>query len=86
MVETPTIVNQAEQFADEFSEAEAVLPLQFYGARRGTARTGPLRRLMAATLVDAIRCFHTKLKARQPARGQKFGGFGGAVLDLLGQR
>jgi hypothetical protein len=49
-----------------------VLPLQFHGGRRGTATTEPLRRLMVAMLVDAIRCFQTKLEARQPAKRQEF--------------
>jgi hypothetical protein len=72
MISMPQIVNETEQFDDEFSQAEGVLPLQFHGGRRGTATTEPLRRLMVAMLVDAIRCFQTKLEARQPAKCQEF--------------
>jgi hypothetical protein len=72
MISMPEIVNETEQFDDKFSQAEAVLPLQFHGGRRGTATTEPLRRLMVAMLVDAIRCFQTKLEARQPAKRQEF--------------
>jgi hypothetical protein len=72
MITMPEIVNETEQFDVEFSQAGAVLPLQFHGGRRGTATTEPLRRLMVAMLVDAIRCFQTKLEARQPAKRQEF--------------
>jgi len=33
------------------------LPAQFYGARRGSAAVEPVKRLMMAVLVDAIRCY-----------------------------
>jgi hypothetical protein len=54
------------------SELHGILPEQFYGARRGTSEGEPLRRLMIAMLVDAIRCFETKFDARQPATRQEF--------------
>src|SRR5262249_35657675 len=66
------VVNQLEQFDDDFSQAEAVLPAQFHGAKRGTAGGEPWRRLMIAMLVDAIRSFQTKLEAYQPARREEF--------------
>jgi hypothetical protein len=53
-------------------EAGAVLPPQFYGARRGMAAAEPIKRLMFAMLVDAIRCFQTKCEARQPAKRQEW--------------
>ena len=66
----PTIVNYMEQFDDAYSQAGAVLPLQFhYG--RGTAMTDPVRRLMVAMLVDAIRCFQNKLGKRQLVKRQE---------------
>ena len=56
----------------DFSELQGILPEQFYGARRGTSEVEPLRRLMIAMLVDAIRSFETKFDARQPATRQEF--------------
>ncbi len=72
MADMLAMLNETDQRDGEFSEAKAVLPLQFYGARRGAATTEPLRRLMVATLVDAVRCFQTKFEARQQARRQEF--------------
>ena len=66
------MVNETDQLNDEFSEAEAVLPSQFYGARRGAETIEPLRRLMFAMLVDAVRCFKTKFEARQQAKRHEF--------------
>jgi hypothetical protein len=72
MANVRSIVNQADPMEAEFSEPQAVLPLQFYGARRGTSEVEPLRRLMVAMLVDAVRCFQTKFETRQSARRQEF--------------
>jgi hypothetical protein len=66
------IPNQLEWFDDELSQADAALPVQFHNSHAKTTTTEPLRRLMVAVLVDAIRCFQTKLKMRQPARRQEF--------------
>jgi hypothetical protein len=68
----PLIAKSMEQFDDECPQAGVVLPMQFHGDRRGTAITEPLRRLMVAMLVDAIRCFQTKVGARQPAKRREF--------------
>jgi hypothetical protein len=57
---------------DEFSQAEGVLPLQFFGNRRDIRSIEPLRRLMVAMLVDAVRVFQTKIEARQPSTRQEF--------------
>ena|ERR1700730_16087357 len=72
MGNTISIVNQTDSLQSEFSEPQAVLPAQFYGARRGSSETEPWRRLMAAMLVDAVRCFQTKFQARQAAGHQEF--------------
>jgi hypothetical protein len=61
-----------EPTESDFSELQGILPEQFYGARRGTSEVEPLRRLMIAMLVDAVRCFETKFDARQPATRQEF--------------
>ena len=71
MAQVPAMANETEQLNDELSAAEALLPLQFYGNRRGAATIEPLRRLMVAMLVDAVRCFQTRFAAR-PARRQEF--------------
>jgi hypothetical protein len=72
MIDMLTIGSQLEQFDNELSQADAVLPVQFHNGRAETATTEPLRRLMVAVLVDAIRCFQTKLKLREPAGRQQF--------------
>ena len=56
----------------DFSELQGILPLQFRGARRAIFGTEPLRRLMIAMLVDAVRCFETKFDPYQAARRQEF--------------
>jgi hypothetical protein len=65
------MVNEGDQSAHEFSAPEAVLPVQFYGSRRAATTIEPVRRLMVAMLVDAVRCFQTKFEARQQARRQE---------------
>jgi hypothetical protein len=65
-------VNETNQVDDEISQAEGVLPLQFFGNRRGIRSIEPLRRLMVAMLVDAVRVFQTKIEARQPSTRQEF--------------
>jgi hypothetical protein len=72
MLDMVGVVKQSEWFDDELSQAGAVLPVQFHNARVDKATAEPLRRLMVAILVDAIRCFQTKLALRQPARRQEF--------------
>ena len=58
---TGSIVETSDAF---LFGCEAVLPVQFYGARSGVSSAEPLRRLMVAVLVDAVRCFQTKSRAR----------------------
>jgi hypothetical protein len=61
---TGSIVETSDAF---LFGCEAVLPVQFYGARSGEPSAEPLRRLMVAVLVDAVRCFQTKSEARNRA-------------------
>jgi hypothetical protein len=65
-------INDPDLMEGESSEAQALLPVQFYAARRGTSEIEPLRRLMTAMLVDAVRCFQAKFESRQPATRQEF--------------
>jgi hypothetical protein len=64
MLDMLAITSQLDQFDDELSQADAVLPVQFHNGHADT--TEPLRRLMVAILVDAIRCFQIELKSRRP--------------------
>jgi hypothetical protein len=72
MANVLSIVNNVDHREGDLSAAAAVLPQQFYGARRGTSEAEPLRRLMVAMLLDAVRCFQTKFNSHQPARSQEF--------------
>jgi hypothetical protein len=72
MANTSAKVNQTAQFDGEFSQAEAVLPMQFHSNRRGIRSIEPLRRLMVAMLVDAVRVFQTKSEVHRPSARQEF--------------
>ena len=73
MADMFTAIHPTNQMGEDFAfSAGAVLPVQFYSARRGTSSVEPLQRLMVAMLVDAVRCFQTKFEARQPAKRQEF--------------
>ena len=67
------LVHNTNEFNDQFSGAEVLLPLQFHDRRNSATTFEPLRQLMVAMLVDAIRCVQTKFDARQPARRQDYG-------------
>jgi hypothetical protein len=49
--------------------ADAMLPAQFFSARRGAAAVEPVMRLMSAILIDAVRCFQHNFVA--PDRHQR---------------
>src|SRR5260370_5161314 len=51
---------------------DAVMPAQFYPARRGSAALEPIMRLMAGILIDAVRCFQNNCDSRQAARRKVF--------------
>ena len=52
--------------------ADAVMPAQFYPARRGSASVEPIMRLMAGILIDAVRSFQRNFEAKSPSRRQEF--------------
>ena len=52
--------------------ADAVMPAQFYPARRGSASVEPIMRLMGGILADAVRCVQRNLDARSPGRRQEY--------------
>jgi hypothetical protein len=51
--------------------ANAVMPAQF-SPRRHAASVEPIMHLMAAILIDAVRCFQRHFDAREPNRRQEF--------------
>jgi hypothetical protein len=53
-------------------QSDAILPVQFHPARRGTSETEPVRRLMFAILVDAVRCFQANVSAHAAVRRRLF--------------
>jgi hypothetical protein len=52
--------------------ADAVMPAQFYSARRGAVAAEPVTRLMAGVLVDAVRSFQRNFDAHRSDRRQEF--------------
>jgi hypothetical protein len=52
--------------------ANAVMPAQFYPTRRQAASVEPIMRLMAAILIDAVRCFQRHFDARESNQWQEF--------------
>ncbi|MFZ2061595.1 MAG: hypothetical protein WAU82_11335 [Candidatus Binatus sp.] len=52
--------------------ADAVMPAQFYPARRGSASVEPIMRLMGGILADAVRTFQRNFEAKSPGRRQEF--------------
>lgn len=51
---------------------DAILPLQFFPARRGGNRIEGVKRLMCAVLDDALRCFEGNLTARSILKRRLF--------------
>ena len=70
MADTFALVRDSDHFDNEFSGAEALLPVQFHGRRTPATAMEPLYRLMVALLIDATRSVQTKSDARQHARRQ----------------
>ena len=59
--------------SDDLSfRADALMPAQFYPARRGSASVEPIMRLMAGVLIDAVRSYQNNFEARHASRRQEF--------------
>lgn len=71
MTDIHTRVHDSER-ENDVPSGTAVLPTQFYSARRTRRSIEPLQRLMFALLVDGIRCFQTSLGAQTPGGRQQF--------------
>lgn len=71
-----TNVTRIDSLARENGEfpfqPQAVLPVQFHQARRGSRSVEGIKSLMCAILVDALRCFQTNLAARKRGEQQQF--------------
>jgi hypothetical protein len=68
-----TRIDPIERAGDElWFRADAVMPAQFYPARRGSAAVEPIMRLMTGLLIDAVRCFQRTFEAHHPDRRQEF--------------
>jgi hypothetical protein len=52
--------------------ADAVMPAQFYPARRGSASVEPIMRLMGGILADAVRTFQRNFEAKSAVKRQEF--------------
>jgi hypothetical protein len=58
---------------DELSfPCDAVMPAQFYPARRRSTSVGPILRLMAGVLIDAVRSCERNFEARETKRSAEF--------------
>jgi hypothetical protein len=66
------MLKHSESIDSDFTQPEALLPAQFYGPRRQASDLRPVRRLLIAMLVDAIRCFQTSFGATQSEKRLEF--------------
>jgi hypothetical protein len=53
-------MSDGDSFSELSAEFEGVLPQQFFESHRGAQLAEPLKRLMFALLVDAVRCFRSE--------------------------
>src|SRR5271167_742440 len=58
--------------ASDELRADAVMPAQFYPARRVSASVEPIMRLMGGILADAVRSFQRNFEAKSTNRRQEF--------------
>jgi hypothetical protein len=52
--------------------ADALMPAQFYPARRGSASMEPIMRVMGGVLADAVRSLQRNFDAQTAERGEEF--------------
>jgi hypothetical protein len=72
MEEPGTRIDPTISHAGDDLRADALMPAQFYPARRGTASIEPIMRLMGGILADAVRSFQRNFDATSPSRRQEF--------------
>jgi hypothetical protein len=66
-----TRIDPISPAADEL-RGDAVMPAQFYPARRGAAAVEPIMRLMGGILIDAMRSLERNFEARHPNARREF--------------
>src|ERR1700693_6232373 len=66
-----TRINPTGSVCDDLS-FPAVMPAQFYPARRRPTSVEPILRLMAGILIDAMRCFQRNFETRDAKRRREF--------------
>jgi hypothetical protein len=72
MDDAVTKVDSTMLTAGDELRADALMPAQFYPARRGSAAVEPIMRLMGGILADAVRTFQRNFEAKSPSRRQEF--------------
>ena len=72
MNEPATQIDPTVGHAGDDLRADALMPAQFYPARRGSASVEPIMRLMGGILADAVRSFQRNFDATSPSRRQEF--------------
>jgi hypothetical protein len=66
------MLKQSESMDSDFTQPEAIMPVQFYGPRRQSPDLQPVQRLLIAMLVDAVRCFQTRFGTTQSEKRLEF--------------
>lgn len=72
MTDPGTQIDSMMGSAGDELPADAVMPAQFYPARRMSASVEPIKRLMGGVLADAVRCFQRNFEADHPSRRREF--------------
>jgi hypothetical protein len=72
MNEPETRIDSMMGSAGDELRADALMPAQFYPARRGTASVEPIMRLMGGILADAVRSFQRNFDAKSASRRQEY--------------
>ena len=72
MEDPATQIDSVIGSASDELRADALMPAQFYPARRGSASVEPIMRLMGGILADAVRCVQRNFEAKSPSRRQEY--------------
>jgi len=72
MEDPATQIDSVIGSAGDELRADALMPAQFYPARRGSASIEPIMRLMGGILADAVRCVQRNFEAKSPSRRQEY--------------
>ncbi len=67
-----TRVDSTMNWTGDDLRADALMPAQFYPARRGSASVEPIMRLMGGILADAVRSFQRNFDAQTASRREEF--------------